>query len=171
MLKSKEKLKDLARLLNSKNNTHIYEAIRLLRQEQPFSGAIALLTLLFDKTDDINIRKSIAHFMNDLKDQSSSTEIIAEIKKQWKAETLIMLVSSCWQSGLDYSDYTIEIADVFLKGDYLTALECLTVLEESADNLTSEKKDEVRKYITESHITQTSEKRMLTKELLTILER
>ena len=44
--------------------------------------------------------------MNDLKDQSVSKEIITEIRKPFKPSTIRMLVSSCWQSGLDYSEYS-----------------------------------------------------------------
>jgi len=171
MLNSEEKLKDLASLLNSENNTLIEEGIRLLREDQPFRGAIGLLTRLFDKTDDSSIRRNIGQFMNDLKEQSASSEIITEIKKQWKAETITMLVSSCWQSGLDYSDYYLEITDVFLKGDYLTALECLTVIEEAAGLLKDDKKDEILSYIEKNTLPQSNEKRELTQELITILIR
>ena len=48
-----------------------------------------------------------------------------EIRKPWKDDTISMLVSSCWQSGLDYSEYSMDFAKVFLKGDYVTAIECL----------------------------------------------
>ncbi|MCK7536379.1 MAG: hypothetical protein MZV63_38065 [Marinilabiliales bacterium] len=61
------------------------------------------------------------------------TEIIAEIQKAMESTTQsAMLVSSCWQSGLDYSDYSADFAKVFLKGDYATSIECITVIEESA---------------------------------------
>ena len=78
--------------------------------------------------------------MNDLKDQTACEEVIKEIRKQWKADTISMLVSSCWQSGLNYSDYSLDLAKVFLKGDYVTAIECLTVIEESVHELSRPKK-------------------------------
>ena len=51
-----------------------------------------------------------------------------------------MLVSSCWQSGLNYSEYSTDLAEVFLKGDYVTAIECLTVIEESVNELSKAEK-------------------------------
>jgi hypothetical protein len=169
MIRSEKKLKDLASLINKDNTLLITEAIELLREEQPYEGAIGLLTSYYNKTDDLPVRKSIEGFMNDLKDQSVCAEVILEIRKQWKAETISMLVSSCWQSGLDYSEYTHDLAMVFLKGDYITAIECLTVIEESVPHLSRKKKDELIKLIKENPLSPVGEKKTLTAELINIL--
>ena len=76
MIKSEKKIKELAEVLNKDNNILITEAIELLREEKPFEGAIGLLTSFYDKTDDFSVRKTIAGFMNDLKDQSACEEVI-----------------------------------------------------------------------------------------------
>jgi len=64
--------------------------------------------------------------------------------KPYRSETLAMLVSSCWQSGLDYSEYSVHFARLFLRGSYQVALESYTLLEESAMNVSSALKEEVR---------------------------
>jgi hypothetical protein len=171
MIKSEKKLKDLASLLNNKNSILISKAVEQLREEHPFEGAIGLLTEFYDKSEDHLIKKNIEEFMNDLKDQSVCSEIINEIRKPWKVETTTMLVASCWQSGLNYSDYSIDLAEVFLTGDYVTAIECFTVIEESFSVLTRETKDEIIKLILDNQLSQTEEKRVLILELLSILER
>jgi hypothetical protein len=109
--------------------------------------------------------------MNDLKDKTVCKEVINEIRKKWKSDTISMLVSSCWQSGLNYSDYSLDMAKVFLNGDYITAIECLTVIEESVHELTKATKDNIMKMLDESHISQIAEKKELTMELIAILER
>ena len=48
-----------------------------------------------------------------IKDQSVSSEIITEIRKPFKQATISMLVASCWQSGLDYSEYSADMVDSF----------------------------------------------------------
>ena len=171
MIKSEKRIKELDEILNKGNNKVITEAIDLLRLEKPFEGAIGLLTAFFDKTDDFSIRKSITGFMNDLKDQSVCQEVINEIRKQWKPDTISMLVSSCWQSGLNYSEYSLDLAKVFLKGDYITAIECLTVIEESVRELSKATKEEIMKMLEVTHISQINEKKELTLELIAILER
>lgn len=171
MIRSDKKLKELSEILNKDNNLLITEAIGLLREELPFEGAIGMLTSFYNKTDDYPVRKTIEGFMNDLKDQSAAKEVINEIRKQWKAHTISMLVSSCWQSGLNYSDYSSDLAEVFLKGDYITAIECLTVIEETIHELSREKKDEIIKNLEERPLSPINEKSALTVELISILER
>jgi hypothetical protein len=82
-----------------------------------------------------------------------------------------MLVASCWQSGLDYSDYLVDMAKIFLKGDFATSIECMTVIEESVQNSSRERKDEIINILMESSLSYINEKAPLTLELITILER
>jgi hypothetical protein len=170
MIKSEKKIKELSAVLEKQNNLLISEAIELLRDEEPFEGAISLLTSFYDKTDDPSVRKTIEGFMNDLKDQSVSREIMTEIQKPFKQTTISMLISSCWQSGLDYSEYSSDLAEVFLRSDYVTALECMTVIEESAHELSSAKRKAIIKIIEEYPVDASNEKKGLTNELVTILE-
>jgi hypothetical protein len=171
MIRSEKKIKDLAQILNKDNIILISDAITLLREEQPFEGAIGLLTALYDKTDDYSVRKAVEGFMNDLKDQTAEIEVIAELRKELKPDTISMLVASCWQSGLDYSEYSLDFANIFLKGDYVTAIECLTVIEDSANDLTDNKREEIIKLINDSPLAHAKEKAELTYELLAILNR
>lgn len=169
MIKSEKKIRELSEILNKDSNIVITAAIELLRQEKPFEGAIGMLTAYYDKSDDFSIRKSIAGFMNDLKDQSVCQEVIKEIRKEWKSDTISMLVSSCWQSGLNYSKYSLDLARVFLTGDYVTAIECLTVIEESVHELSKARKDKIIEMLEESPFRPGNEKTTLTSELLSIL--
>jgi len=171
MIKSEKKIKELSEILNKDNNIIITKAIELLRQEKPFEGAIGLLTAYYDKTSDFSVRKSIAGFMNDLKDQTACEEVIIEIRKTWKPDTISMLVSSCWQSGLNYAGYSTDLARIFIVGDYVTAIECLTVIEESVHELSKEEKSEIIKLIEEGTPSATEEKKSLMLELFSILER
>ena len=147
MIKSDAKVKKLSEVFRSNNPKIITEAIEMLRDEQPFEGAVGLLAALYDHTSEDEIRKSIESFMNDLKDQSAAPEIIAEIRHGWNPVTTRMLVSSCWQSGLDYASYSLDMAEVFMDSDYGTAIECLTVIEESIHSLSPDKKKEIKNLI------------------------
>ena len=171
MIKSEIKIKELVEILNKDNIFGITEAIDLLRQEKPFEGAIGLLTAFYDKTDNMQVRKSISGFLNDLKDQSACEEVIKEVRKDWKPDTISMLISSCWQSGLNYSEFSLDLAKVFLEGDYVTAIECLTVIEESVHELSIKSKEEIIKLIEDNPFPRVNEKSTLTLELISILER
>jgi Xaa-Pro aminopeptidase len=82
-----------------------------------------------------------------------------------------MLVSSCWQSGLNYAGYSADLARIFIIGDYVTAIECLTVIEESVYELNKEGKSEIIKLLEEGTPSATDEKKALMLELFSILER
>ena len=171
MIKSEKRLKELSAILRSTDKEAVTEGIRALREEEPFEGAIGLLVPFYDRSEEKIIRKTIEDFFNDIKDRSARIEVISEIRKPWKANTISMLVASCWQSGLDYSDFLNDMARTFLKGDYNTAIECMTVIEESVVNISRERKDEIIKIIMENPQAFMNEKNVLVHELIAILER
>lgn len=169
MIKSEKKLKNLALQLNNDNDLLVIESVELLREEEPFEGAIGLLASCYNGNEAPEVRKAIKGFMNDLKDKELRSEVMSEVKKSWKHETISMLVASCWQSGLDYSAFSAVLAEAFLKGDYQTAVECFTVIEESVPLLSKKEKDEIIKVLDESRSHQSDEKKSLAAELISVL--
>ncbi len=169
MIKSDKKLKEFSAILEKGDNDTIVDAIIALRDEQPFSGVIGILAGQYDRSDNNEVRKTIENFMNDLKDPSVCPEVIATIKREWKDSTVSMLVASCWQSGLDYSEYAKDIAKVYMEGDYITAIECLTVLEASSGTLDHSKKEEIISQLQNGTFRDAAEKRELTLELISVM--
>jgi predicted DNA-binding protein len=169
MIQSKEKLKSLAITLNNKNNKPALLAVEMLRKEEPFEGAIEVLVSCYDNNKDIELRKTIESFLNDLKDMSLREEIISEIRKNRENETKKMLVASCWQSGLDYSRFVHEFADIFITNDYQTALECFTVIEEAIPRMNRNEKENVIKILKKNSSIDSSEKKQLAEQLITVL--
>jgi hypothetical protein len=169
MKTSEKKVMELALKLNDINISHVVAAIDSLRNQDPFSGAVRLLANLYDGTNTDEIREHIRNFMNDLKDSSVREEVITEITGPHDQGTLTMLVSSCWQSGLDYSPWVSDLALVFCNSDFATALECFTVLEESSHALTPQKKKELIKILKESDNRKVPEKSALAGDLISTL--
>ena len=169
MIESVKKVKDLQEKLSSENSKVIADKINSLRNENPFSGAIALLVNLFDTTNNREIKDLIRNFLNDIKEPNARNEVIGELKKDYKAETITMLACSCWQSGLDYSDFANEFAEAFVKGDYLTSLECFTVIEESFLNISQFNKTRIIRLLEDNIESFAPEKTTLTRTLISIL--
>jgi hypothetical protein len=170
MIRSGKRLKELDLALTRDNPLMVAQAIEFLRNEQPFEGAIDLLVSYYDRSDDSSIKKQIANFMNDIKDQSACIEVMDEIRKEILPETLRMLISSCWQSGLDYSDFSSDFASIFLlTNDYMTAVECFTVIESSIGKMTRKEKEEIIRIIEEASPGGKDEKSALKLELISIL--
>ncbi len=169
MTSTEKKLNELRTILSNNNSIKISNAIKLLRNEPPLTGAIALLVSYYDGASGESSRQIIKQFMNDLKYMSSRTEVMAEIRKAYNPDTIEMLVSSCWQSGLDYSEFWSDFAWLFLKANYMTALECFTVIESSMHNLTRESKDHIIKIINDNSPAIADEKKALARELVSLM--
>lgn len=170
MSSQENKRKELEHILSKENFVKLSGAIKMLRNQSPFNGAIGLLVAYYNKSDNDSIKKLIRDFLNDLKDQSSCSEVITEIRKDIKPDTMRMLISSCWQSGLDYAGYSSDFADLFLTADYMTAIECFTVIESSVQKMTRGKRDEIIKMIREGSLSTIGEKKALSLELISVLE-
>lgn len=169
MKKSDKKLSELSHRLKSANPNIVMDAIARLRNEDPFTGAIGLLTETYNNTEDQIIKDKICEFMNDIKESAAREEIIHEIKGNYKNPTIAMLVSSCWQSGLDYSIYISDFARAFNNGDYATALECYTVIEESLKNLSRKERDNIIMILEEGKTGNLPDKSALLAELVSML--
>lgn len=170
MIKSEKRLKDLDLILKSNNSLRISEAIELLRNVQPFEGVIGLLVSYYGISNNASIKKLISNFMNDLKDQTACKEVMAAIRGEKLPETRRMLISSCWQSGLDYSGFSTDFAEFFIfTDDYMTAVECFSVLESSAPKITRAKKDEIIKMIKRDNSYRADSRSKLGAELVSLL--
>lgn len=164
------KRKELEHILSKGNFVKINEAIKKLRDASPFSGAIGLLSSHYESTGNQQIKELIAGFLNDLKDQSLCGEVVDEIKKEFTWPTRSMLIASCWQSGLNYSGYMGDFAEMFIRGDYATALECFTVIESSSGHLSKADKNSLIRLLKDNASKVSGEKTALAMELLYFLE-
>jgi hypothetical protein len=107
--------------------------------------------------------------MNDMKDRSLRGEIIAELRKEFKPDTIRMLVSSCWQSGLDYSEWAPDFAMIFGTCDLGTAIECFTVIEGCSHLIPKKTSDHIIILLRENPELRTSNKSALMLELVSVL--
>ena len=169
MTESDKRLKELQKKLLSDNNRIISSAIISLRNEDPFKGVIVLLAELFDRTNDAFVKELVRNFLNDMKEKATRAEIVAELVKKHKPDTKSMIASSCWQSGLDYSEYAMDLSRVFIESEYLVALECFTVLEESVSGIKPDLKKQIKGYLDDYRGKATDEKNKLTEALISIL--
>lgn len=169
MTSTENKRKELEHILNKANFVKITQAVKALREEVPFNGAIGLLTDYYDNTGNDSIKRIISEFLNDLKDPAKIPEVIEEIKRDHKPETTRMIISSCWQSGLDYSPHLQGFTEIFLTSDYQTAIECFSVIESSCEFLDEEKKITLISLINKALPSLGDDKKLLAGELVSVI--
>ena len=169
MIKSEKKLAELRRILSNAKYNEIYDRISILRAEEPFEGAISLLAEFYDESDSEAIKSAISAFFNDMKERSGRAEVIGALGTVKKPGTKAMLASSCWQSGLDYSEYANYLGEAFMSGDYMTSLECFTVLENCTDTISDDDKTDLISRLDRAMTHYDSAMQKLTEELISVL--
>jgi hypothetical protein len=170
MSRSDRKLSELDKVLRGGRHYEIEERVGKLRSEQPYEGAIMLLALFFDNTEDEDIKLIIKDFFNDMKELSGRSEVIEAISSVKQPSSKAMLACSCWQSGLDYSDHAIALAEQFMAGDYLISLECFTVLDTCSRMINEADRSAIIERLEDASSKYDTAKQQLTLELINILK-
>jgi hypothetical protein len=170
MLKSEKKLAELSKILTNGKYNEIIDRISILRSEEPFAGTISLLADFYDKSKDEALKLLISAFFNDIKERSCRAEVIESLAAVSNPASKAMLASSCWQSGLDYSEYAVALADIFILSDYMTSLECFTVLETCSGMISSADKSGIITRLEDVIDTSDTAKRQLARELIAVMK-
>ncbi len=171
MLKSEKKLAELNKMLINGEYNEINDRISMLRAEEPFEGAISLLAHFYDETNDKGLKDIISGFFNDLKERSGRAEVIDSISLVKNPASKAMLVSSCWQSGLDYSEHAVALAEIFMVSDYMTSLECFTVLDTCSQMINTADKSDIISRLEQEISKYEAAKQQLSRELIAVLKK
>jgi len=171
MLKSEKKLAELNKILTNGKYNEINDRISILRSEEPFAGAVSLLADFYDKTKDEGLKLLVSEFFNDMKERSCRAEVIESMASVSNPASKAMLASSCWQSGLDYSDHAVALAEIFIISDYITSLECFTVLETCSGMISTADKSGIISRLANKIDTYDTAKLKLARELIAVMKR
>ena len=158
----------LIKKLWSDDSQQALSALRELRNVGHCNYLPELLKLL-NETDAEEIRKELALFLSDIKDKECITYIVDSLNDEQFKPVKNIIVSSCWQSRLNYSDHIDTFISIFIKEDYLTALEAFTVIEESLLHISEEKAKEYRDRLISSIEDIDDEKKPLLRELINLM--
>ncbi len=164
------KLKQLRENLISGSDSKLINEIRRLRDSKAIPGAILLLRELYEETSNNEVKEVIVEFLNDLKDQNLTDEVISAIDSAKSELTRQVIISSCWQSGLDYSSHLQRFIEYAIELNYLATLECYSVIEEWTGQSNNDDLGLWIKMINDSMDDQIEEKKALLKAILSILQ-
>jgi hypothetical protein len=153
--------------------SHNYRNVHMKIEELKATGKVSILPYLLDllNTDyPESIKQEVLLLAGDLKYQGCVQVLIDYIRNRKVGKYLTQLIASCWQSSLDFSDYLEVFAECFIAGDYQTALESFTVIEEmlwrsKVDTITA-----CRTYLESRSLEVEREKQPLFDELLKLLD-
>ena len=114
--------------LFSANTEVVLQSIQKIKEK----GNPAYLPLLFDilKTNtDSEIEKEITQLLSTVK-QEESIPVFMEAVKNKKYKTIQKkLLETCWQNGLNFADYLVELADISIHSEWEIAFEAFTIID------------------------------------------
>jgi HEAT repeat protein len=154
---------------DSSNSTRILQSLYEIRN----SGSVNILPVMFDlvnKNTDPLVRNEIIKLISEIKTVEAIPVIAESLKNKDFGEYQNAVVAACWQSGLDFSRHLRVFAGLFIQGDYKTALEAFTVIEESLVNASATDISDCIRFLKDAQCMVTDEKLALFKELRKVVE-
>lgn len=169
MTEDNKKEELLIRKLQSADTSIVIEALKKIKEVSKISIIPHLFDLINENTQSI-IKNDILQIICDIKERDAIPLLINEISSRDFGADMSKVISTFWQSRLDFSNYLPTFIRIFIKEDYQTAIEAFTVVEESLYRIDPEIKQECLNILKSSSARVSDEKRPLFKEMVTMLE-
>ena len=133
----KKKIKTLIADLRPGDEQRQLQAIKGLKVHGDHTVVKPLLDVLLN-TDSENVRKEIISVLNTVKLTSVPPVIASALTNANYKPIRQILLSSIWNSGLDYREYLKEIVIAAVQGEMMDALECITIIENTEGEFSEE---------------------------------
>ena len=125
---SKKDREGVIKDLKSNDEKLALKAVTKLKKGADSSYVAEILTALRDTTE-IRIENAISQMLFDLKDQEAVEELVTQLTNPEFFDIRVIMLSACWQTGLDLSHRLPDFITVASTGSYMECLEVLTVIE------------------------------------------
>jgi hypothetical protein len=138
-------------------------------EEIKYSGSSKLLPFLIDllhSTNNDEVKKKVYSILSELKHSDSIPIIIEAIRNKKYLPEQEMLIRSCWENGLDFTPYISIFVDLVIQGDYMTAFEAFTVIENLEGFISVEDIDNLLSKLEKMLPTALEERKVLISELI-----
>ena len=119
--------KNILEGLQSADSLKVIETLEELRVSGKVSDIPFLIELLH-LTQNPEVKSKITDLFACLKESDAIPLIVEAIQSQKYAPELKELVASCWENGLDYSNYLTLFVDLLIDSEFLVAFEAYTVI-------------------------------------------
>lgn len=132
-----KKVKELLSQLASKDEKAQVKAVKSLKihgNESVIEPLVQVLT----KSSSEALNSEITDLLNSIKSTKVPAEVIRCLNNDAYQSQSQLLLSSIWNSGLDYRPYMGDIARATINGDFMHAMECITIIENFEGKLEEE---------------------------------
>ena len=129
MTKAQTKLKIAETIVDLKSDSQakILGALKILETIGDKTVLPALIEVLRKK--DVVVSKAILELIANIQDQEITKDLVEAIRNENDPSIRQQLLTTIWNSKLDFSETLAEFVSLATEGDFLQALECLTIIE------------------------------------------
>ena len=133
----KKKIKNILLDLSAKDETKQLTAVKSLKIHGDES-VVEPLVQTWIATGSEALKLEIEDLLNTIKSTKVPETLATTLSKEEYSPARQMLLASIWNSGLDYRPYMGTIASATVEGDFMCAMECITILENIEGQLEEE---------------------------------
>ncbi len=165
------KKQDILTNLKSGNKENILASINFIRQDGDNEMLKCCLDVL-ETFNDSEVSAKILSLLCDLKNQDSAGIIVEHLTRTDKSNVKQLLVSACWQSGLNFSTYIDVFVELLLNSDYVIIIEAFSMIEKIIEDkgVSVEKLTEIRKVIAGSVVSMPKDLQPFIMELISLID-
>ena len=110
------------------NNSSIISKALVKTKAKGNEELIAPLVELYKTTEDINLKEGVKKIFSELKNKDCVDFLLPHLKED-NEEVKELILFSMWSSGIDMTDFIVELIEYSCDGGFMVILEALTVLE------------------------------------------
>jgi hypothetical protein len=149
------------------------EILSLLIELKEYGNLFYLNTILNLVTGNRSeiLKKTLVEFISDIKFQDAAPIIADFISENIESSDIIRLVTASWQSRLDFSRVLSPYFEILIKGDYKTAFEAFTVIENSIDSLSIDELSGYIDLVKKGIVKADRDKQLLLLEMVSVLDK
>ncbi|MCK4663796.1 MAG: hypothetical protein KAT68_13070 [Bacteroidales bacterium] len=162
--------KQYIKKLQSDNSSDIENTIEKIRINGNCHIIPEIINVIKFSTNE-EVRNKSIRLLNDIKDKNAVPYIIDAIKDKENKQVIDIITSSCWQNGLDFSNYYSVFIDLIVNENYNTSLEAFTVIEEIIKNVNYEERNKSILKLKKKLKKIDADKQKLINELILLLEK
>jgi len=132
---TEKKLNDhLLKKLYSNNVTSQLEALEDISKNGN-SDYIPSLIDLMQNSENLELTQRISKILSEVKHSNAVPILVEYIENEKYSSIQEILVRTCWENGLDFSNYFSVFVDLLIHGEYMVAFEAFTLLENSENKI------------------------------------
>ncbi|MEZ4799680.1 MAG: hypothetical protein R2809_07890 [Flavobacteriales bacterium] len=166
----KKKIEEVKKDLFSGDDSLVQKAINYCREEGSAELVEPLITV-FATTKNLHVKQEVGEMLSQLKVSNVEDAFMKAIKNPKYRHVRKQLLFFIWSSGIQPSNYLVQLTEIAIDGSYEEAVECLTIIEGLEDEIPEsdilEASTIAREYISRYKM---DEKRFLVADILVAIE-